>query len=152
MEPDNNNSDSSLSIPISSLPVCHSPASFIWGSGTTIIDALVVSNFFRRDPLEQLVEIVERVAVGRIVQRPEIRRQGTRINPYGIRRGKIGRLEKKVVTGIVEVAEDSPLAPVAVHRFSKIEFSSSISISFRSACSPFVIVFVSACSMARSDR
>jgi hypothetical protein len=88
-----------------------------------------------RDTLEQLVDIVKRVAPDRIVQRAEIRRQGIQINSRVIRRGKTG-IENNVVVDIVEVIEDLLLAPVTVHRFSKIESNSSTSISCSSACSP----------------
>jgi hypothetical protein len=71
--------------------------------------------------LEQLVYIVERVAADCIVQRADIRQQGIRINSRGIRRGKNGGIEKNVVA-------DSPLAPVTVHCFSKVESNLLISI------------------------
>jgi hypothetical protein len=103
--------------------------------------------------LEQLADIVERVTADRVVQRAEIRRQGIRIKSCGIRRGKTSGIEKNVVTDILEVAEDSALPSVTVHRFSKTESNSSSSISRPSACSPFVtVVPVFACSRARSDR
>jgi hypothetical protein len=105
-----------------------------------------------RNPLEQLVEFVERVAAGRIVQRAEIGRQGIRINSRRIRHGKTGGIEKNVVADIVELVKNSPLAPVTVHRFSKIELRSLINISCSSPCSPFVALFIFACSMERSDR
>jgi hypothetical protein len=70
---------------------------------------------------EQLVYIVELAAADRIAQRAEIYHQGIRINSRGILCGKTGGIEKNV-------AADSPLAPVTVHRFSKIESTSSVSI------------------------
>jgi hypothetical protein len=83
------------------------------------------------------------------LRRAEIRRQGIRINSRGTHRGKTGGIEKNVMADIVEVAEDSPLAPVTVHRFLKMESNLLISISCNSACSRFV-VFV--CSRAQSDQ
>jgi hypothetical protein len=54
----------------------------------------------------------------------------------------------------MEVTDDSPLAPVTVNRFSKIESNSSISIACSNACSLFPvrrgIVFVFAYSRAES--
>jgi hypothetical protein len=93
---------------------------------------------------------VERVSADRIVQRGKIPEE-IRINPRRICRGKTGGIEKNVVADIVEVAADSPLAPVTVHRFSKIESKSSISIACCGACSLFV-VSIFACSRARFDR
>jgi hypothetical protein len=58
-----------------------------------------------RDPLEELVDIVERVAANRIVQRADIRGLRIRINSCGVRHGKTGGIEENVVADIVEVAE-----------------------------------------------
>jgi hypothetical protein len=57
----------------------------------------------KRDRLEQLVDIVERVATDHIVQRAEIRRQGIRINSGRTRRGKTGGIEKNIVADTMKV-------------------------------------------------
>jgi hypothetical protein len=106
----------------------------------------------RRDPVYQLVDIVEPVTADRIVQFAEIRYQGIWINSRGVRRRKTGGIEKKIAADIVEFADDSPWAPVTVHRFSKIKSNSSISISCSSAWFPFVVVFIFVCPRAQSDR
>jgi hypothetical protein len=62
------------------------------------------------------------------MQRTEIRRQAIRINSHGIRHRKTSGIKKDVMADIVEIAEDSPLAAVTVHRFSKIETHSLVSI------------------------
>jgi hypothetical protein len=73
------------------------------------------------------------------MQRAEIGHQRIRINSRGICHGKTGGIEKNLVADIMEIAEDSSLAPVRVHRSSKIESNSSVSISCAGICSPFVV-------------
>jgi hypothetical protein len=54
-----------------------------------------------RDPLGQLVDVVERVAADCIVHHAEICRQEIRINSRGICRGKTRGIEKNFVADIV---------------------------------------------------